>query len=176
MVRRNCNNIVIKKQHCRILILEHAPALGYRAIAKKATYQPHGAIDARLMVMFGVLGYGFMMLDSEPVPFILGFLLGPMLEVNFRQAMLLSRGSFDIFVTRPIRMRRPSSKRNRPRRRWSSCSAQRALRMIWISSSLIFLRSVLRLTPRSSAALIWFPRVDARAALISGFSTSRKIR
>jgi TctA family transporter len=62
----------------------------------------HSAIDVWLMVMFGVLGYVFMKLDCEPAPFILGFLLGPMLEVNFRRAMLLSRGSFEIFITHPI--------------------------------------------------------------------------
>ena len=33
-----------------------------------------------------------------------------------------------------------------------------------MSSSRIFLRNVLRLTPRSSAALIWLPRVEAKAA------------
>jgi putative tricarboxylic transport membrane protein len=32
----------------------------------------------------------------------LGFILGPMLEENFRRAMLLSRGSFGSFMTRPI--------------------------------------------------------------------------
>ena len=62
----------------------------------------HSAIDIWLMVGFGVLGYVFMKLDCEPAPFILGFLLGPMLEENFRRSMLLSRGSFDIFFTHPI--------------------------------------------------------------------------
>jgi len=32
----------------------------------------------------------------------LGFILGPMLEENFRRAMLISRGTFGVFVTRPI--------------------------------------------------------------------------
>jgi TctA family transporter len=32
----------------------------------------------------------------------LGFILGPMLEENFRRAMLISRGHFDVFVQRPI--------------------------------------------------------------------------
>jgi TctA family transporter len=32
----------------------------------------------------------------------LGFILGPMLEENFRRALLISRGSFGTFVTRPI--------------------------------------------------------------------------
>lgn len=62
----------------------------------------NSAIDVWLMVMFGVLGYAFMKVDAEPAPFILGFLLGPMLEINFRRSMLLSRGDFSIFVTHPI--------------------------------------------------------------------------
>jgi TctA family transporter len=43
-----------------------------------------------------------MRLDMEPAPLMLGFILGPMLEENFRRAMLLSRGSFVAFVERPI--------------------------------------------------------------------------
>ena len=35
-------------------------------------------------------------------PIVLGFVLGPMLEENFRRAMLLSRGDLSVFVTRPI--------------------------------------------------------------------------
>jgi TctA family transporter len=62
----------------------------------------HSQVDVWLMVVFGVLGYVFMKLDCEPAPFILGFLLGPMLEVNFRRAMLLSRGDLSIFVMHPI--------------------------------------------------------------------------
>jgi putative tricarboxylic transport membrane protein len=38
----------------------------------------------------------------EAAPLLLGFILGPMLEENFRRAMLLSRGSFNVFVNRPI--------------------------------------------------------------------------
>jgi putative tricarboxylic transport membrane protein len=38
----------------------------------------------------------------EPAPLLLGFILGPMREENFRRAMLLSRGSFVVFATRPI--------------------------------------------------------------------------
>ena len=38
----------------------------------------------------------------ETAPLLPSFSLGPMLEENFRRAMLLSRGSFNVFVTRPI--------------------------------------------------------------------------
>src|ERR671932_340999 len=51
---------------------------------------------------FGLLGYVLMRLDLEPAPLMLGFILGPMLEENFRRAMIISRGSFTTFVTHPI--------------------------------------------------------------------------
>ncbi len=51
---------------------------------------------------FGLLGYLFYKLRMEPAPLLLGFVLGPMMEENFRRALLLSRGEFTVFVTRPL--------------------------------------------------------------------------
>ena len=39
---------------------------------------------------------------AEPAPFILGFILGPLMEENFRRAMMLSRGDPMVFLERPI--------------------------------------------------------------------------
>jgi putative tricarboxylic transport membrane protein len=36
------------------------------------------------------------------VPVLLGLILGPMLEENFRRTLLLSRGDFSVFIERPI--------------------------------------------------------------------------
>jgi len=58
--------------------------------------------DIFVTVAFGVLGYLSMRLELDPSPLMLGFILGPMLEENFRRAMLLSGGSFTGFVTRPV--------------------------------------------------------------------------
>lgn len=58
--------------------------------------------DVFITVAFGALGYLFMRLEMDPSPLMLGFILGPMLEENFRRSMLLSRGSFEAFVNRPI--------------------------------------------------------------------------
>ncbi len=58
--------------------------------------------DIYITAVFGLVGYLFLRLGMEPAPLLLGFILGPMLEENFRRAMLLSRGSFNVFVTRPI--------------------------------------------------------------------------
>lgn len=58
--------------------------------------------DVFITCAFGALGYLFMRLEMDPSPLMLGFILGPMLEENFRRSMLLSRGSFEVFVNRPI--------------------------------------------------------------------------
>jgi TctA family transporter len=50
----------------------------------------------------GVLGYVFLRFKLDPAPLVLGFILGPMLEENFRRAMVINRGSFMAFVTQPI--------------------------------------------------------------------------
>ena len=58
--------------------------------------------DVFITAVFGFLGYMFMRLEMDAAPLMLGFILGPMLEENFRRALLLSRGSFGTFFTRPI--------------------------------------------------------------------------
>jgi TctA family transporter len=49
-----------------------------------------------------VLGYIFIKLGCEPAPLLLGFLLGPLMEVYMRRAMLLSRGDPWVFLQRPL--------------------------------------------------------------------------
>jgi TctA family transporter len=67
------------------------------------TYSVNNAVDdIFITAAFGLLGYIFLRLSLDPAPLMLGFILGPMLEENFRRSLLLSRGSFSIFVTRPI--------------------------------------------------------------------------
>lgn len=58
--------------------------------------------EVALAAGFGLLGYVFIKLHCEPAPFLLGFVLGPMMEENLRRAMLLSRGSPTVFFTSPI--------------------------------------------------------------------------
>jgi len=58
--------------------------------------------DVYLVLFFGVLGYFMRLLDFPAAPLLLGFVLGPMLEEYFRRAMILSRGSFYIFVSSPL--------------------------------------------------------------------------
>ncbi|MDE2604685.1 MAG: tripartite tricarboxylate transporter permease [Burkholderiales bacterium] len=67
------------------------------------TYSENNNIDdVFITAAFGFLGYLMLRLELDSSPLMLGFILGPMLEENFRRALLLSRGSFSTFVTRPI--------------------------------------------------------------------------
>ena len=54
------------------------------------------------VLAFGVIGAVLMVLDFSVAPIMLGFVLGPMMEENFRRALLLSRGDMSVFVERPI--------------------------------------------------------------------------
>jgi putative tricarboxylic transport membrane protein len=58
--------------------------------------------DLYVMIAFGVLGYLMRKLGYEPAPLVLAFVLGPIMENNLRKALILSDGSFSIFVERPI--------------------------------------------------------------------------
>jgi putative tricarboxylic transport membrane protein len=55
-----------------------------------------------LMALFGFVGYVFTKFGYEPAPLLLGFILGPMMEVNLRRAMTISHGSPAVFFTRPL--------------------------------------------------------------------------
>jgi putative tricarboxylic transport membrane protein len=62
----------------------------------------NSGFDVLIMTLFGIIGYLFRKFEYEPAPLILAFVLGPMLEMNLRQALISSRGSFGIFFARPI--------------------------------------------------------------------------
>ena len=63
----------------------------------------NNVFDVYAVLVFGLAGYVLRVLHFEPAPLLLGYVLGPMLEENFRRAMLLSRGSVnDAFFARPI--------------------------------------------------------------------------
>ncbi len=55
-----------------------------------------------LTAAFALLGYVFLKLGCEGAPFILGFVLGPLMEENLRRAMVISGGDPTIFVRSPI--------------------------------------------------------------------------
>lgn len=58
--------------------------------------------DLFLLLVFGIIGYLFRRLDIPASPIILGMVLGDLMEQAMRQSLLISDGSYAIFVTRPF--------------------------------------------------------------------------
>jgi putative tricarboxylic transport membrane protein len=58
--------------------------------------------DVGVMLFFGILGFFMQKADISVSPAVLGIILGPMAESNFRRALLMSEGSYRIFFTSAI--------------------------------------------------------------------------
>jgi len=58
--------------------------------------------DVLIMFLVGILGFAMLRLDIPSAPFLIAFILGPLLEDNFRQALLMSDGSPIIFFRNEI--------------------------------------------------------------------------
>lgn len=58
--------------------------------------------DVGVMLAFGILGYFLTSVNFPVATIILGFVLGPIAESNFRRALIMSGGDFTVFLTRPI--------------------------------------------------------------------------
>jgi putative tricarboxylic transport membrane protein len=69
-------------------------------ICAVGAYTVHNAMfDVWLMMGFGILGYAFKKLDYPMAPMVLALVLGDRAEDSFRQSMLFSQGSLDIFFS-----------------------------------------------------------------------------
>jgi putative tricarboxylic transport membrane protein len=62
----------------------------------------NNAGDVVLMLIFGIVGYLMKKFQFDGAPLVLAVVLGPMLEEAFRQSLMLSKGNFSIFVSRPL--------------------------------------------------------------------------
>lgn len=62
----------------------------------------NSSFDIYMTVGFTALGYILRKLDAEPAPLLMGFVLGPMVEENFRRSLITSYGDPMVFLQRPI--------------------------------------------------------------------------
>jgi putative tricarboxylic transport membrane protein len=62
----------------------------------------NSTFDLFVMIGFGVLGFVMRIAGFEPAPLILAYILGPLFEENLRRALVVSDGSFAVFLERPI--------------------------------------------------------------------------
>jgi len=58
--------------------------------------------DVWVMIVFGLIGFTLRKLDFDGSPLLLGLILGPKIEVAFKQSLLISKGNFNVFLTHPI--------------------------------------------------------------------------
>lgn len=58
--------------------------------------------DIVVVFIVGGVGYLLRLAGFEPAPLLLAFILGPMMEVNLRRAMLIYQGDYTVLLTRPI--------------------------------------------------------------------------
>jgi len=66
-------------------------------------YSTHNSLfDVLQIAFFGIVGAIFLALEFPMAPIVLGFVLGPLVEENFRRALLISRGDLGAFMHRPI--------------------------------------------------------------------------
>jgi putative tricarboxylic transport membrane protein len=58
--------------------------------------------DVMFIGFFGLIGYMLIKFGFEPAPMLLGFVLGRLMEENLRRALIISRGSLETFIERPV--------------------------------------------------------------------------
>jgi len=64
----------------------------------------NSVFDIWMMLLFGGMGFLMRKWAYEGAPLLLALILGPKLEVAFRQALMISHGDFGVFINRPISM------------------------------------------------------------------------
>ncbi|HEY1179469.1 MAG TPA: tripartite tricarboxylate transporter permease, partial [Phytomonospora sp.] len=76
---------------------------GILVFATLGVYAVSGSVD-QVLIAYGVGVLGFFMRRYEfPIaPVILGVILGPMMELQFRRALTVSNGDLSVFYTRPL--------------------------------------------------------------------------
>jgi putative tricarboxylic transport membrane protein len=58
--------------------------------------------DLVVLSLFAAIGVVFMAFGFQPIPLLLGFILGPLAEENLRRAMVIANGDPLVFVQRPV--------------------------------------------------------------------------
>jgi putative tricarboxylic transport membrane protein len=62
----------------------------------------NNVVEIFIMIAFGIIGFIMRKAGFEGAPFILALVLGPIMETSLRQSLIISRGSFAIFFSRPV--------------------------------------------------------------------------
>jgi putative tricarboxylic transport membrane protein len=58
-------------------------------------------VDVWIMLIMGVVGYGLKKFGFDPAPLVLGLVIAPIFEMSLRQSLIMSDGTWTIFLQRP---------------------------------------------------------------------------
>jgi putative tricarboxylic transport membrane protein len=76
---------------------------GILVFATLGTYSLNNSVfDVGVMCLIGVVGFGMRRFDFPVAPAIIGLILGPLAEQQFRRALAISQGELSVFLTRPL--------------------------------------------------------------------------
>ena len=62
----------------------------------------NSVVDVWIMLIFGAVGYALKKFNFDPAPLVLGLVIAPIFELSLRQSLIMSGGSWTIFLQRPI--------------------------------------------------------------------------
>jgi putative tricarboxylic transport membrane protein len=62
----------------------------------------NSVVDVWIMLIFGAIGYALKKFNFDPAPLVLGLVIAPIFELSLRQSLIMSGGSWTIFLQRPI--------------------------------------------------------------------------
>jgi putative tricarboxylic transport membrane protein len=89
-----------------VKVLHIPPPLMYAGILVFATIGSYGIsnspVDLILLYVIGAIGFMMRRFDFPTAPVIIGMILGPLAETEFRRAMTISDGDWSIFFTHPL--------------------------------------------------------------------------
>jgi putative tricarboxylic transport membrane protein len=89
-----------------VRILKIPPPLLYAGILVFATIGTYGIsqspVDLILLYLLGGIGFLMRRYDFPTAPVIIGMILGPLAETEFRRAMSISNGDWTVFLTKPL--------------------------------------------------------------------------
>jgi putative tricarboxylic transport membrane protein len=86
-----------------LMIPKHLLYAGILVFATLGVYSLNNSVfDLLILYLIGLVGYVMRVYDIPVAPAIIGMILGPMAEQQFRRALAISQGSYTTFITRPI--------------------------------------------------------------------------
>jgi putative tricarboxylic transport membrane protein len=62
----------------------------------------HSVVDVWIMLVMGVVGYALKKFGFDPAPLVLGLVIAPLFEMSLRQSLIMSDGTWMIFLQRPV--------------------------------------------------------------------------